>query len=77
MDTSTLSNDFNDLIMGVHSIREAVFLSDRVLVMSARPGTIIENLVVPFERPRDFSLVETPEFNKICAHLRGKIDAQH
>ena len=60
-----------------HSIREAVFLSDRVLVMSARPGTIIENLVVPFERPRDFSLVETPEFNKICAHLRGKIDAQH
>ena len=60
-----------------HSIREAVFLSDRVLVMSARPGTIIENLVVPFERPRDFSLVETPEFNKICAHLRGKIDSQH
>ena len=60
-----------------HSIREAVFLSDRVLVMSARPGTIIEDLEVPFPRPRDFSLVETPEFNEICGYLRGKIDAQH
>ena len=60
-----------------HSIREAVYLSDRVLVMSARPGKIIEDLEIPFERPRDFSIVETPEFNKICGYLRSKIDSQH
>ena len=60
-----------------HSIREAVYLSDRVLVMSARPGRIIENCDIPFERPRNFSIVDTAEFNKICGFLRGKIDPQH
>jgi NitT/TauT family transport system ATP-binding protein len=60
-----------------HSIREAVFLSDRVLVMSARPGRIIEDLEIPFERPRDFAISDTPEFNEICAYLRSKIDSQH
>jgi NitT/TauT family transport system ATP-binding protein len=60
-----------------HSIREAVFLSDRVLVMSARPGRIVEDLEIPFERPRDFAISDTPEFNEICAYLRSKIDSQH
>ena len=60
-----------------HSIREAVYLSDRVLVMSKRPGQIIENFNIPFERPRNFSIVDTAEFNKICRYLRGKIASQH
>ncbi|MBB43716.1 MAG: hypothetical protein CMM44_08135 [Rhodospirillaceae bacterium] len=60
-----------------HSIREAVYLSDRVLVMSARPGRIIEDFDIPFERPRSFSIVDTAEFNKICGYLRGKIHSQY
>lgn len=36
-----------------HSVDEALTLSDRVLVMSPRPGTIVADLAVPFERPRD------------------------
>lgn len=36
-----------------HSVDEALTLADRVLVMSPRPGTLISNLTVPFERPRD------------------------
>ncbi|WP_309083100.1 ABC transporter ATP-binding protein [Chelativorans sp.] len=36
-----------------HSVDEALTLADRVLVMSPRPGTIIADLAVPFERPRD------------------------
>ena len=35
-----------------HSIREAVFLADRVLVMTRRPATIVEDLTIPFARPR-------------------------
>jgi NitT/TauT family transport system ATP-binding protein len=56
-----------------HSIREAVFLADRVLVMQRRPGTIVEDLRIPFARPRAFAIGETPEFNEICAHLRSLI----
>jgi NitT/TauT family transport system ATP-binding protein len=60
-----------------HSIREAVFLADRVLVMTRRPGTIVEDLRIPFTRPRDFAIGETAEFNEICAHLRSLFVAGH
>jgi NitT/TauT family transport system ATP-binding protein len=57
-----------------HSIREAVFLSDRVLVMGKRPSTVIHEQVVPFPRPRAFEIEESPEFNAICGILRRKMD---
>ncbi len=60
-------------IFVTHSIREAVYLSDRVLVMSQRPGCIIADVSIPFARPRGLEIGETAEFNAICSHLRGKI----
>jgi NitT/TauT family transport system ATP-binding protein len=45
-----------------HSISEAVFLSDRVLVMTPRPGRIIADLPIAFSAPRRLSLRTTPEF---------------
>ena len=57
-----------------HSIREAAYLSDRVLVMSRRPGRIIEDIRIPFARPRGLEIGETVEFNEICGHLRSKIE---
>jgi NitT/TauT family transport system ATP-binding protein len=45
-----------------HSISEAVFLSDRVLVMTPRPGRIIADLPIAFPAPRRLSLRTTPEF---------------
>jgi NitT/TauT family transport system ATP-binding protein len=57
-----------------HSIREAVFLSDRVLVMGKRPSTVIHEQAVTFERPRAFEIEESPEFNAICGVLRRKMD---
>jgi NitT/TauT family transport system ATP-binding protein len=60
-----------------HSIREAVLLSDRVLVMGGRPSTIVDDVRVPFLRPRDFGLTEMTEFNAICAHLRKTITGAH
>ena len=58
-----------------HSIREAVLLSDRVLVMSRRPSTVVCDLRMPFERPRDPRIVQSPEFTRVCAELREHIEA--
>src|SRR5215469_6808780 len=60
-----------------HSIREAVLLADRVLVMTKRPATIVEDLAIPFARPRSISLGEDREFNEICRHLRERIEDGH
>jgi NitT/TauT family transport system ATP-binding protein len=60
-----------------HSIREAVFLADRVLVMTRRPATIVEDLTIPFARPRPPAIGETREFNEICGHLRERIEESH
>jgi NitT/TauT family transport system ATP-binding protein len=53
-----------------HSVSEAVFLSDRVLVMSARPGTLIDDIKVPFPRPRNVDLMSSAEFGDLTRHLR-------
>ena len=60
-----------------HSIREAVLLSDRILVMTKRPATIVEDVVVPFSRPRAPELAERVEFNQLCGRLRGLIEQNH
>jgi NitT/TauT family transport system ATP-binding protein len=56
-----------------HSIREAVYLSDRVLVMNARPSRIVADIRVPFARPRRPEMQEDPVFNQICSFVRETI----
>lgn len=56
-----------------HSIREAVFLSDRVVVLGGSPGQVVADVSIPFERPRAPALGETLAFNKICGELRTAI----
>jgi NitT/TauT family transport system ATP-binding protein len=56
-----------------HSIREAVFLSDRVVVLGGSPGQVVADVTIPFERPRAPALGETLAFNKICGELRTAI----
>jgi NitT/TauT family transport system ATP-binding protein len=60
-----------------HSIREAVMLADRVLVMTRRPATIVEDLMIPFPRPRELAIGESRAFNEICGHLRERIEGNH
>jgi len=60
-----------------HSIREAVYLADRVLVMHRRPATIVADVAVPLGRPRDPSIGESSVFNELCGHLRGMIEHSH
>ena len=50
------------IVFVTHDIDEALFLADRVLVLSPRPGRIVEELPVRFSRPRNASLLTHPEF---------------
>lgn len=52
-----------------HSIEEAAYLSDRVIVMTARPGHTKEILPIQLPRPRDYEMRLTPEFNDIKARI--------
>ena len=45
-----------------HDVEEAVYISDRVLVMTNRPGRLKEEVLIPLPRPRTLELQETPEF---------------
>lgn len=58
-----------------HSIYEAIFLSTRVLVMSARPGRIVADYEVPFTYPRDVSLRYDPEFTKLAGEVSESLRA--
>ncbi len=57
-----------------HSISEALVLSDRVVVMSARPGHIVEDVSVGFARPRDGAIRSASEFVALEAHLRDALN---
>lgn len=59
-----------------HSIAEAVFLSDRVLVMSARPGRVIREYEIPFARPRDYDLTTSAEFGRYVGEIRNLLGAK-
>jgi NitT/TauT family transport system ATP-binding protein len=56
-----------------HDIDEAVFLSDRVLVMTARPGRIKEKLMIGVERPRTFEVLSTQEFFDYKSRLLASV----
>jgi NitT/TauT family transport system ATP-binding protein len=60
-----------------HSIPEAVFLSTRIVVMSPRPGRIIDVIDCNFPRTRTLEIRETPEFLKIAQRVRVGLRAGH
>jgi len=60
-----------------HSISEAVFLSTRVLVMSARPGHIVADISVPFPYPRDPELRFDPAFAELCGQISHELRGVH
>ena len=59
------------VVFVTHDIDEALFLGERVLIMSARPGRILESLRVDFARPRQRELMGEPDFVRLKRHCLG------
>jgi NitT/TauT family transport system ATP-binding protein len=61
-------------LMVTHSIDEAAFLADDVVVMNAEPGRIVGKIPVPFQRPRAPELFTAPEFHRLCDQLAAALE---
>jgi NitT/TauT family transport system ATP-binding protein len=65
------------VVFVTHSIPEAVFLSTKIVVMSPRPGRIIDVIETNFPRDRTLDIRETPEFLKVAHRVRAGLRAGH
>jgi len=65
------------IVLITHSISEAVFLGDRVVVMSARPGRVVADITIPIPRPRSLDgIIGHPEYQRITREIRHLLNAQ-
>ena len=62
------------LLFVTHDVEEALFLADRILIMSAKPGKIVDEIVLPFGRERDIeTLAEHPSYSEIKHHVLHRV----
>lgn len=59
------------IVFVTHSLQEAIFLADRVIMMSPRPGRVVRSAQVPFGRPRSLEMRYEPEFARLNGELRA------
>ena len=61
------------ILFVTHDVEEAIYLADRIFIMSSHPGTIVEDVQVPFDRPRDLVLKEKSEFHDLQHYVLGSL----
>ena len=61
------------ILFVTHDVEEAIYLADSIFIMSSHPGTIVENVQVPFDRPRDLALKETSQFHELQHNILGSL----
>jgi ABC-type nitrate/sulfonate/bicarbonate transport system ATPase subunit len=61
------------ILFVTHDVEEAIYLADRIFIMSSHPGTIVEDVEVPFDRPRDLGLKEKSEFHDLQHYVLGRL----
>jgi NitT/TauT family transport system ATP-binding protein len=61
-------------LMVTHSVEEALFLADRIIVLSGRPGVIVQLLDVPFPHPRTLDCMRTEEFHQMIDYLTALLE---
>ncbi len=61
------------ILFVTHDVDEAIYLADRIYILSARPGTIVEDLPVPFGRPRSPEVRQTAEFHEMQQHVLARL----
>ena len=59
------------ILFVTHDVEEAIYLADRIFIMSAHPGTIVEDVQVPFDRPRKLDLKQRNEFHELQNYVLG------
>ena len=72
--SSLLTRNGKTVLMVTHSLDEAIFWADRIVVMSPRPGRIVKELRVDTPRPRELHFIATPEFGELRAELFDLLD---
>jgi len=63
------------VIFVTHDVDEAIFLADQIFIMSARPGTIVETLKIPFPRPRTLDVKQTDQFHELQSFVLQRLKA--
>jgi ABC-type nitrate/sulfonate/bicarbonate transport system ATPase subunit len=59
------------ILFVTHDVDEAIFLADRVAVLSERPGRIVTDLPIPLPRPRDLDVLTSPSFTELKREVLG------
>lgn len=71
--TEIWEKNASTILFVTHDVEEAVFLADRIFIMSSRPGTILEEQAISFKRPREMSLKEDEAFHDVQNMILNKL----